>query len=208
MRNDRQMGSKGALYTVTLSTVARFWSKVDKTSSPHGCWLWTASLFGDGYGRFNFGGVVTNAHVVAWVLVNGSVPAGKELCHNCPCTENNKRCVNMAHLYVGTHADNMRDVRLRKEIKNLARGDASPMRKHPELALRMRGDNNPARLHPECLRRGEGCRTALLTADKVRVIRKRYAKGDVLMDALAYDFGVRKNTISAVVRRETWKHIL
>jgi len=73
----------------------RFWPKVDKTDS---CWLWTASG-NKGYGRFT----TKEAHVFSWELVNGPVPAGKEIDHRKTCP---KRCVNPAHLRAITHKQN------------------------------------------------------------------------------------------------------
>lgn len=49
---------------------------------------------------------VVYAHRLAWELANGrAVPAGKVVMHAC----DNTRCVNPAHLSVGTQQDNIRD---------------------------------------------------------------------------------------------------
>lgn len=74
----------------------RFWEKVEY--SP-GCWTWSAAKTRAGYGRFQVSGKAKLAHR----LVLGE-PEGMVL-HTC----DNPSCVNPQHLYVGDHAQNMRD---------------------------------------------------------------------------------------------------
>jgi hypothetical protein len=87
----------------------RFWSKVDRRGSGE-CWPWTASCDLYGYGRIWAGDgseTVLKAHRVAWELAAGEpVPAGLWVLHSC----DNPVCVNPAHLWLGTHDDNMRDM--------------------------------------------------------------------------------------------------
>jgi hypothetical protein len=82
---------------------ARFWEKVNKGES---CWLWTASVNSGGYGTFRFHGKTRLAPVVAWELTYGPVPAERYICHRC----DTPRCVNPAHLWLGTLADNNADM--------------------------------------------------------------------------------------------------
>jgi hypothetical protein len=42
-------------------------------------------------------------------LLRGPITDKKEVCHNCPGGDN-PLCVNPEHLWIGTHADNMRDM--------------------------------------------------------------------------------------------------
>src|SRR5688500_2653189 len=81
----------------------RFWPKVQKSD---GCWEWTGAKQPAGYGNFYFRGVVQLAHRVAWELANGPVAVGQHVLHRC----DNPRCVRIEHLFLGTHADNMRDM--------------------------------------------------------------------------------------------------
>ncbi len=54
---------------------------------------------------------------------------------------------------------------------------------------------------------GESCPWAILTEEKVREIRERYATGNHTQQALATEFGVHIMTINAVVNRKRWKHV-
>jgi len=95
----------------------RFWSHVDKTSSPNGCWIWVGSKNEHGYGHFllleNINGHtkkrIAKAHRIAWELCRGPIPEGLEICHNCPGGDN-PSCVNPDHLWVGAHDQNMADL--------------------------------------------------------------------------------------------------
>src|SRR3990167_7794333 len=80
----------------------RFWSKV--ICGP-GCWNWTRATNTHGYGWVTWNKTQTHAHRVAWEITNGPIPKGKHVLHHC----DNTKCVNPSHLYLGTHADNMRD---------------------------------------------------------------------------------------------------
>ncbi len=88
----------------------RFLAKVDKTSSPYGCWLFTGAK-NKGYGCLHVGthgkSKVERANRLAWMLYRGPIPKGMEVIHNCPGGDN-KACCNPAHLLLATrkeHAD-------------------------------------------------------------------------------------------------------
>ena len=46
-----------------------------------------------------------------------------------------------------------------------------------------------------------------LTAAQVVDLRQRYAAGGVRQIDLAAEFGLRQCTVSAIVRREIWRHL-
>jgi hypothetical protein len=74
-----------------------------------GCIEWTAGRNKAGYGRINRGrrgeGTVL-AHRLVWELKHGPIPPGMEVCHSC----DNPPCCNEAHLFLGTHQDNVADM--------------------------------------------------------------------------------------------------
>lgn len=54
--------------------------------------------------------------------------------------------------------------------------------------------------------RGENSGNTKLTDSDVREIRRLYAGGWLQLE-IAGDFGIKQTTVSAIIRRETWKHI-
>jgi HNH endonuclease len=88
---------------VASSARERFWSMVQKTD---GCWEWAGTLHRTGYARFYFRRKAAAGHRVAWELECGPIPDGLLVCHRC----DNKRCVRLDHLFLGTARDNVLDM--------------------------------------------------------------------------------------------------
>ncbi len=177
---------------------ARFWARIDKTSHPGGCWVWTGIRNVGGYGVLSYrlpNGKCHNhgAHRFSYELHNGPIPDGLFVCHHC----DNPACVNPAHLFLGDHRANGLDC-----IRKNRHGAVT----HPEC--QPRGDKNGSRLHPEKLRRGELASKAKLTSDQVREIRRRLKSSEATYRELSIEFHVTAQAIRAIELKKSWRHIL
>ena len=105
----------GTHYKWCLKREDHFWSYVNK-DGPNGCWLYTGTLSFEGYGYVSTGMGVRRkqwqAHRFAWNIICGEIPKGLCVLHTCDV----RNCVNPAHLYLGTRADNKRDQITRKRF--------------------------------------------------------------------------------------------
>jgi predicted XRE-type DNA-binding protein len=74
--------------------------------SETGCHEWKGGITVNGYGVTGNGGGCKRAHRRMWELKVGQIPQGMVIRHLC----HNRKCVNIDHLAVGTHQDNMDDM--------------------------------------------------------------------------------------------------
>jgi hypothetical protein len=202
------------LLVLTEQEAARFWAKVDKSPHPNGCWIWTAKLPRHGYGTFGLHGKSKLAHRVCYRNTRGPIPPGLDVLHSC----DNPPCVNPAHLWLGTNADNVRDKMTKGRHFS---GDGSPSRQHPERLAR--GECHPSKTVPDFgllisnglkkfykenpERRLDAISRRILPDDKIRELRARYSAGGVSMRRLATEYGMGYSTVNAIIARRSWSHI-
>jgi hypothetical protein len=67
---------------------------------------------GEGYSGICVGKTNFKAHRFAWLLYRGEIPKGLYVCHAC----DNRLCVNLDHLWLGTAKDNMVDASQKKRL--------------------------------------------------------------------------------------------
>ncbi len=91
----------------TVETARVDFLKKTRKDSKTGCLLWIGSKLPDGrYGGVGLMGKWWLAHRAAWLLFKGTDPGERCVCHHC----DNGLCVNVDHLFIGSHGDNMRDM--------------------------------------------------------------------------------------------------
>lgn len=171
------------------SVAERFEEKVDRSGGPDACHIWNATRDDNGYGRMFIDGRRVRAHRIAYELANGPIPQdgsyhGGCVCHNCPGGDN-PSCVNPAHLFLGTAADNNSD---RKAKQRSAYGTSNGRYTHPERTAR--GDRSGA---------------AKLTERDIPVILDLLSECSQADVSRAYE--VDQKTIWKIAHAKTWKHV-
>lgn len=85
------------------------------------CWEWVGGTHRFGYGASLWQGKSVNIHRLVYEHYVGPIPGKMFVCHRC----DNPRCCNPAHLFLGTAADNTRDM-MNKGRHRVCRGEDRP----------------------------------------------------------------------------------
>lgn len=96
-------------YTPEQQTIA-FWNNVAITADDNQCWLWTGFCHPKGYGYFKLNRRNYRVHRIAWSYPDYVIPNGMMVLHSCDV----RNCCNPKHLFIGTHQDNMDDMKAKK----------------------------------------------------------------------------------------------
>ncbi len=87
--------------------IREFLSRIEPGEREQDCWLWVGAMGSDGYGRLRGEqGTVECAHRYAYEVFKGPIPEKLCVLHTC----DTPRCVNPAHLFLGTNRDNTADM--------------------------------------------------------------------------------------------------
>lgn len=174
--------------------VEMFWHNI--LYADNGCWLWQAgqSL---GYGEMRVLGRAVLAHRFSWELHHGTIPKGLYVLHNCPGGDN-RACVNPAHLWLGTHLQNIADAKAKKQFLS---GENHPLHKRPDRHWSVKHADHIHELMPQ----GEQAHNARLTNEEAKEIRR--LRPSMLLRELADRFGVSISVISNAANWKTYSNI-
>lgn len=98
----------------------QFMKRVTVPDNEDECWLYPITK-GMTYGLYNFQGKRWAAHRISWAIYHERLPK-HHILHKC----DNPPCVNPAHLFEGTHEDNMRDAAKKGRLNRRHRKDYAP----------------------------------------------------------------------------------
>jgi hypothetical protein len=162
-------------------TPAEFWERYGPLilfDPVTGCWLWQGALRGDGYVHVRVGERMVLLHRLSLEVHRpGELTDEKPCaCHSCDLPN----CINPAHLWAGTVAENNQDM--------------------------IQKGRHGMRTRPESRPRGERNGRTRLTEAHVRDIIRRRASGES-STALALEFGVSYGAVEHIVHGRSWRHL-
>jgi hypothetical protein len=98
----------------------------------------------NGYAIVSWRGSLIRAHRLIYQQMVGEIPAGKFVCHIC----DNRGCVNIKHLFLGTQKENMRDAVLKGRMAKQQKTHCP--KGHPYAGENLYIDKNGARNCKRC----------------------------------------------------------
>ena len=181
------------------------------------CWNWDGRKLPTGYGLFYDRDKKRKvyAHRFFYEKLVGKIPDRLCVLHHCY----NPSCVNPAHLFLGTQADNMAD----KVNKGRQRNGVMPEELNPRAKLtRAQVDEIRTRYQKRTVSQQQlakrfgvsqmlicnvlhGKQTEKLTKAQIDQIKEDYIPSGITLTALAKEYGVCHQTISWIVNDGTWK---
>lgn len=187
------MNQRRFRYRPRLPADVRFWRRVNVASGDE-CWIWIGACDRDGYGLFLINAndehdgrrICMHAQRFAWTLFNSPIIGDLHVLHHC----DNPACVNPAHLFLGTNADNVADRDRKGRTVSGWHTQPDRMRQIVNMLVppRMLGEANPS---------------AKLTSAAVQAIRADQRPSR----AIANEYRVSKTVVNAIRRGELWREV-
>jgi DNA-binding XRE family transcriptional regulator len=196
----------------------------------NGCHICTShSLKGNGYPTIQINKIRRRISNIVYENNFEKIPKGMVICHSC----DTPACINSAHLFLGSNADNTRD-KVKKNRQSRLKGEKNKNSKINETTVkeirlskdsakilakkygvgrsqitRIRNGDSWGHIKENILKKGENHRgeknsQAKLTEKQIKEIR---AIKDLSQDKIAKIYGISQTTISEIRLNKTWKHL-
>ena len=191
----------------------RFWSRIERKEE-NDCWLWRGSYNPQKYGHFSIKGRMLAVHKLSFLIANGFYPIDRHVLHTCddryaPGDPSYRLCVNPAHLRLGTHAENMREMSVKGRV---AAGERHGLRLHPEAVAS--GENSGRRKHPHLWtnpakgqKHGRYTKPSKMTTQDVEEIFSLVAEGKLKRYEIAALKGISPGQLSRIANGRRWQSL-
>ena len=208
------------------------WMLTVKSIKRKSCIIWQGSIAGNSYGLITYRGRGIVAHKLAFMLANGLTldQVGKQVVRHSDKCNGERRCINPAHLSLGTQKDNNLDIVKagggnRKlsddQVADILREFTTTDMTHSALARKYGVTrqtiwdvvNRNTYKHLSDYQPGLGESVSKrkpyrrLTDAQVREVRDLYATGEYTQAALCELYGESRYRISRVVNRKTYAEV-
>lgn len=180
--------------TLTIWTKEKIFSNTIPEPNS-GCWIWDGTLGSGGYGVtivcISARKMSLRAHRISYAAFNNVEIDNGLVCHKC----DNPSCVNPDHLFLGTHLDNMRD------MKKKGRSAWDKSEEYREIRREI-----GRRIPRDKRARGEQCNLSTLTVAKV-VAMQVDAEKNMNFTKLGEKYGCTPGHVWKIISRRAWKHV-